>query len=106
MIIDSVGLQFQQGFKQWGWLVTTPRCRASAEGLESWGGECGEKEQVDSDSWELKSAGGSFTLIFYAQESSKTGFTGTTGHRLYIWLRYVTWASQSIVVSVFSVGVS
>lgn len=82
------------------------RCRASAEGLESWGGECGEEEQVDSDSWELKLAGGSFTLIFYAQESSKTRFTRTTGRRLCIWLLYVAWASQNIIVSVFSVGVS
>lgn len=59
--------------------------------------------QVDSDSWELKLAGGSITLIFYAQES-KTRFTRTTGHKLYIWLLYVTWASQNIIVSVFSVG--
>lgn len=101
MIIAPVGPQFPL---QWEWLVTTAQCRASAEGLKSWGVECGEEVQVDSDRWELKLAGGSFTLIFYAQES-KTRFIRTTGHRPYIQLLYVTWASQSIIVSVFSIGV-
>lgn len=33
-ITDSVNPDFRQDFSQWRWLVTTPRCRASAEGLE------------------------------------------------------------------------